>query len=107
VEYCEFITDPGDGSLFTVNNPYDELGIVFEPVAAAVPALPADVAAGVGDLAKGFSLVYAGSIPTVSDTILNDSFWSVKNSGSSNRFDRVAYVMALEHPVRPKGLGIL
>nr|MBP7637848.1 autotransporter-associated beta strand repeat-containing protein [Kiritimatiellia bacterium] len=98
VEYCEFIADPGDGSLFTVNNPYDDLGIAFEPVSTVVPTLPADVAAGVGDLAKGFSLVYAGSIPTVSDTILNDSFWSVKNLGSSNRFDRVAYVMALEHP---------
>ncbi len=98
VEYCEFITDPGDGSLFTVNNPYDELGIAFTPVSEEVPALPSDVAAGVGDVAKGFSLVYAGSIPTVSDTILNDSFWSVKNLGSSNRFDRVAYVMALEHP---------
>jgi len=98
VEYCEFITDPGDGSLFTVNNPYDELGIAFAPVASAVPTLPADVAAGVGDLANGFSVVYAGTIPTVSDTILNDSFWNVKSLDSSNRFDRVAYVMALEHP---------
>ena len=98
VEYCEFITDPGDGSLFTVNNPYDELGIAFEPVSTVVPTLPADVTAGVGDLAKGFSIIYAGSIPTNSNTILDDSFWSVKNLGSSNRFDRVAYVMALEHP---------
>ena len=70
VEYCEFISDPGDGSLFTVNNPYDELGIAFEPVSTVVPELPADVAEGVGDLAKGFSIIYAGSIPTVSDTIL-------------------------------------
>jgi autotransporter-associated beta strand protein len=98
VEYCEFITDPGDGSLFTLNNPYDDLGIAFAQVSATAPALPADVAAGVGDLAQGFSLVYAGTVPTVSDTILNDSFWSVKNLDSSNRFDRVAYVMALEHP---------
>ena len=98
VEYCEFITDPGDGSIFTVNNPYDDLGVAFKPVSTLVPALPADVAAGVGDLAKGFSLVYSGSVPTTSATILNDSFWSVKNTNSSNRFDRVAYVMALEHP---------
>jgi autotransporter-associated beta strand protein len=97
VEYCEFISDPGDGSLFTVNNPYDELGIAFEPVSTVVPELPADVAEGVGDLAKGFSIIYAGSIPTVSDTILDDTFWSVKNPDSSNRFDRVAYVMVLEH----------
>lgn len=98
VEYCEFITDPSDGSLFTVNNPYDDLGIAFSPVSTVVPTLPADVASGVGDLAKGFSVVYAGTVPVLSDTILNDSFWSVKNLGSSNRFDRVAYVLALEHP---------
>lgn len=98
VEYCEFLTDPGDGSVFTLNNPYDDLGVEFAPVHDETPALPADVAAGVGDLAEGFSLVYAGTVPTLSDTILNDSFWSVKNLGSSNRFDRVAYVMALEHP---------
>jgi len=96
--YCEFLTDPGDGSVFTVNNPYDDLGIAFEAASTATPTLPADVAAGVGDLAKGFSVVYSGTVPTTSDTILNDSFWSVKNLGSSNRFDRVAYVMALEHP---------
>ena len=98
VEYCEFATDPGDGSLFTVNNPYDDLGIAFTPVSAATPVLPADVLAGVGDLAKGFSLVYSGNLPTVSDTILSDSFWSVKNTDGSNRFDRVAYVLALDHP---------
>ena len=97
-DYCEFLTDPGDGSVFTVNNPYDDLGIAFTPVSGAVPALPADVTAGVGDLAKGFTLVYAGTVPTVSDTILNDAFWSVKNTNVSNRFDRVAYVLALEHP---------
>lgn len=96
--YCEFVTDPGDGSIFTVNNPYDELGITFTPVSTVVPSLPADVAAGVGAIAKGFSVIYAGTIPVLSDTILDDTFWSVKNLGSSNRFDRVAYVMALEHP---------
>jgi autotransporter-associated beta strand protein len=96
--YCEFVTDPGDGSVFTVNNPYDDLGIAFAPASSAVPALPADVAAGVGDLAKGYSLVYAGSVPVLSDTIVSDSFWSTKNTNASNRFDRVAYVMALEHP---------
>ena len=97
--YCEFATDPGDGSLFTVNNPYDLLGVTYTPASAAVPnSLPADVAAGVGDLAKGYSLVYAGTVPALSDTILNDSFWSVKNLNASNRFDRVAYVLALTHP---------
>jgi autotransporter-associated beta strand protein len=96
--YCEFLTDPGDGSVFTVNNPYDDLGIAFAPASDAAPALPADVTAGVGDLAKGFTLVYAGTVPTASDTILSDSFWSVKNTDVSNRFDRVAYVLALEHP---------
>ena len=96
--YCEFVTDPGDGSIFTVNNPYAELGIAFTPVSTVLPTLPADVTASVGELAKGFSIVYAGTIPTNSNTIVDDSFWSVKNLGSSNRFDRVAYVMALEHP---------
>ena len=96
--YCEFITDPGDGSIFTVNNPYADLNIAFTPVSTIVPSLPSDVTAGVGDLAKGFSVVYAGTIPTNSDTLVSDTFWSVKNLGSSNRFDRVAYVMALEHP---------
>jgi autotransporter-associated beta strand protein len=96
--YIEFATDPGDGTLFTVNNPYADLGVAFAPVSSIVPTLPADVTAGVGDLAKGFSIVYSGTVPTTSDTILSDSFWSVKNTNASNRFDRVAYVMALEHP---------
>ena len=96
--YCEFVTDPGDGSVFTVNNPYADLGVAFTPVSTVVPSLPADVAAGVGSLAQGFAVVYAGTVPSLSDTILSDSFWSVKNLSSSNRFDRVAYVMALEHP---------
>jgi len=95
-DYCEFLTDPGDGSVFTVNNPYADLGVAFTPVSAVVPSLPSDVAAGVGSLAQGFSVVYAGSVPTTSATVLDDSFWSVKNTNASNRFDRVAYVLALE-----------
>lgn len=96
VEWLEILSDPGDGSLFTVNNPYEDCGVEFETVSTAVPDLPSDVLDGVGELAEGYSVVYAGSVPTQSDSIVDNSFWSINNAlTNSNDFDRVAYVLRL------------
>ncbi|MCL1921054.1 MAG: autotransporter-associated beta strand repeat-containing protein [Kiritimatiellaeota bacterium] len=99
IDYLEILTDPGDGSLFTVNNPYDDLGVPSAPVLAGAPALPADILTGIGALADGYAIIYAGALPDTSDTIQDNTFWSVDNAlANTNAFDRVAYALELEHP---------
>ena len=83
------LEDPGDGSLLSV-----DLG----PVTPLPPAnaLPAEIASNVGELAAGYSLVYASDIPASGSAINAGSPYTTDNSAASaNIFDRVAYYVEL------------
>jgi autotransporter-associated beta strand protein len=95
------LTDPGDGSLFTLDLPasYTNADVTS---ASNLPSLPAEVAANVGTLANGYALVYSSDVPATGG-IINGSVagtrYSVNNSRSdTNDFDRVAYYLELTHP---------
>jgi autotransporter-associated beta strand protein len=95
----EQLEDPGDGSLFTVNSPYEEtLGLV---PATGTNAVPADILAKVGAVADGFSVTYGtGVFPSNSADIYNcnPALWQTDNSADADPFDRVAYFVEMEHP---------
>ncbi len=90
------LEDPGDGSLFTVNSPYEEtLGLV---PATGTSGVPADILAKVGSVADGFSVTYGTDVfPTNSPDIYNcnPALWQTNNSASAARFDRVAYYLEI------------
>ena len=83
------LTDPGDGSLLSV-----DLGPTM-PLPAA-NALPAEVTQNVGASADGYSLVYVSDIPATGSAINSGSPYATDNSASNtNIFDRVAYYVEL------------
>lgn len=93
------LEDPGDGSLFTVNSPYEgNLGLV---PATGTEGVPTDILAKVGAAADGFSVTYGtDGFPSNSSNIYNcaAALWATDNSAEAALFDRVAYFVELEHP---------
>ena len=95
----ENLEDPGDGSLFTVNSPYEETpGLVS---ATGTNGVPADILAKVGAAAEGFSVTYGTDVfPSLSTNIYhcNPALWQIDNSADADPFDRVAYFVEMDHP---------
>ncbi len=95
------LTDPGDGSLFTLDLPASYLNTEITS-APDIPALPAEVAANVGSLAEGYALVYASDVPTagglINGTVAGTRYYADYSLSDTNDFDRVAYYLELDHP---------
>ena len=95
------LTDPGDGSLFSLDLP---AGYINADVALApsIPALPSEVASRVGALASGYALVYASNITNIggiiNGTVPGTRYYTDNARSDTNDFDRVAYYVELTHP---------
>jgi autotransporter-associated beta strand protein len=95
------LTDPGDGSLFSLDLPagYTNADVGLAP---SIPALPDEVASRVGALAHGYALVYASNITNIggviNGTVAGSRYYTDNALSDTNDFDRVAYYVELTHP---------
>ena len=100
-DYYQPLTDPGDGSLFSLDLPagYTNADVGLAP---SIPALPAEVASKVGALASGYALVYASNITNfggvINGSVAGTRYYTDNGRSDTNDFDRVAYYVELTHP---------
>lgn len=92
------LTDPGDGSLLTVDLPACYTNAVVSS-APNQPDLPAEVVSNVGSLADGYALVYASDIPSsggvINGSVAGTRYFTDNSRSDTNDFDRIAYYVEL------------